>query len=442
MVKPTATANLAVQYPEIAKQWHPTKNGTLKPEDVGAFSNKKAWWQCFREPNHVWQAVIATRHKSGCTHCYQEAKYLEWVVDATGTKRKKLLKDDAALFAELVAADEERTQLAEIYVGDTRTLRWKCAKCNAIWSNQLRKRAIEGQGCTYCSNQTTNELNSLAALHPEIESQWDWEKNSANPKLAGGPSTVNPGTHERAWWLCAKGHSWQAEIRQRAVYKTGCRQCGQQVSRLEIRLGCEMQEALGIELVFGEKIAGWEADIQIPSLCLIVELDGFPWHSPDRYPDSFERDVKKTAQFNSLGFKVIRVRESRLPAIENCITVSFEDKGEFLPVCKLVVALVANLDGASELLHDRARDYLLASGFVAEGQYKDKVSRMHLPAPGESLTETNPELVEQWSAKNLPLTPDLFTPGSDQHAIWRCANGQAWGLRRSARESRPSGKPI
>ena len=122
MVKPTATANLAVQYPEIAKQWHPTRNGSLKPEGVGAFSNKKVWWQCPRNPDHVWPAVVATRHKSACPHCYQEAKYLAWVVDATGAKRKKLLKDDAVLFAELVATDEDRTRLAEIYVGDTRTL--------------------------------------------------------------------------------------------------------------------------------------------------------------------------------------------------------------------------------------------------------------------------------------------------------------------------------
>ena len=442
MAKPSATANLAAQYPEIAKQWHPTKNGTLRPESVSAFSNKKVWWQCPKDPSHIWDAVISTRHKAGCRHCYRESKYLEWVVDDTGKKREKLLKDDATLFAELVATDEERSRLGEIYVGDTRTLSWKCSKCNGIWSNQLRKGAMERQGCTYCSNQTTNELNSLAAVHAEIASQWDWEKNNTNPKLAGGPGTVNPGSHERAWWLCAKGHSWQAEIRQRASYKTGCRQCGPQVSRMEIRLGCEMHEALGIELVFGEKMAGWEADIQIPSLRLVVELDGFPWHSPDRHPGSFERDIKKTAHFNSLGFNVIRVREARLPTIDHCISVSFEDKGDILSVCKEVVASVANLNGASEVLRNRARDYLLARGFVADGQYKDKVSKMLLPAPGNSLTETNPELVEQWSAENLPLTPDLFTPGSDQHVIWRCAIGHEWPAAIYSRAKLKTGCPA
>lgn len=36
--------NLATTHPEIAKQWHPTKNGELTPEMVTAQSNKKVWW--------------------------------------------------------------------------------------------------------------------------------------------------------------------------------------------------------------------------------------------------------------------------------------------------------------------------------------------------------------------------------------------------------------
>ena len=442
MVKPTATANLSVQFPVIAKQWHPTANGTLKPENVGAFSNKKVWWQCPKNPDHAWQAVVATRHKAGCPHCYKASKYLEWVVDVSGKKREKRLKDDAKLIVELIATENERRRLGEVYVGDTRTLKWKCSKCNGIWSNQLRKRAIEKQGCTYCSNQTTNEFNSLAALYPEIASQWDMVRNRANTKVAGGPGTVNPGSHDIAWWQCAKGHSWKTEIRQRVAQKTGCPHCYPQVSRIEIRLGCELQKALNIDLVLGGKISGWEADIQIPSLRLVIELDGFPWHSPDRFPRSLERDIEKTAIFDSQGFKVIRVREARLPTVDNCISVSFQDGREFLPVCKAVVTAVSNIDGASKLLRNRAKNYLLTKGFIADAEYQDKVSKMHLPAPGESLTETNPELAEQWSANNWPLIPDLFTPSSDQHVMWKCATGHEWPAAIHSRAKLKTGCPA
>ena len=33
-------------FPEIAAEWHPTKNGSLKPADVTCATNKRIWWQC------------------------------------------------------------------------------------------------------------------------------------------------------------------------------------------------------------------------------------------------------------------------------------------------------------------------------------------------------------------------------------------------------------
>ena len=63
--------DLSTKYPELAKEWHPTKNGDLKPCDVFSSQNKKVWWLC---PNgHEYQATI--NHRSGklgtnCPICY------------------------------------------------------------------------------------------------------------------------------------------------------------------------------------------------------------------------------------------------------------------------------------------------------------------------------------------------------------------------------------
>ena len=55
--------------PELAKQWHPSKNGTLTPNDFTAGSAKKVWWKC--EKGHEWEAFIYNRKKgSGCPICY------------------------------------------------------------------------------------------------------------------------------------------------------------------------------------------------------------------------------------------------------------------------------------------------------------------------------------------------------------------------------------
>jgi hypothetical protein len=57
--------------PELVKQWHPTKNGDLKPSDVVSGSKKKVWWIC--NEGHEWEASILNRAKknSGCPHCYK-----------------------------------------------------------------------------------------------------------------------------------------------------------------------------------------------------------------------------------------------------------------------------------------------------------------------------------------------------------------------------------
>ena len=50
--------SLADKFPEIAKQWHPTKNGDLTPSDVAVSSHKKVWWTCPKGDDHEWEATL------------------------------------------------------------------------------------------------------------------------------------------------------------------------------------------------------------------------------------------------------------------------------------------------------------------------------------------------------------------------------------------------
>ena len=70
--------SLSSLYPEIAKEWHPTKNGDLTPDDVVNGSHTKVWWQCSKFKNHEWDARIKDRTRSngptGCPDCYKEGR--------------------------------------------------------------------------------------------------------------------------------------------------------------------------------------------------------------------------------------------------------------------------------------------------------------------------------------------------------------------------------
>jgi len=60
---------LATLNPELAKEWHPTKNRNLTPKDVKPNSNKKVWWICKRK--HEWSSTVNNRnYGTGCPYCY------------------------------------------------------------------------------------------------------------------------------------------------------------------------------------------------------------------------------------------------------------------------------------------------------------------------------------------------------------------------------------
>ena len=70
-----AEANsLASNYPEIADEWHPSKNGSLKPSDVSQSSGKKFWWRCSVNQEHEWEAQVRNRttNNSNCKRCASE----------------------------------------------------------------------------------------------------------------------------------------------------------------------------------------------------------------------------------------------------------------------------------------------------------------------------------------------------------------------------------
>lgn len=44
-----------------------------------------------------------------------------------------------------------------------------------------------------------------------------------------------------------------------------------------------------------------------------------------------------------------------------------------------------------------------------------------------SLSKVHPELVPEWSDKNLPLTPETITFGSNKKVWWKAACGHEYG---------------
>jgi len=65
----TKNNNLAVVYPELAKEYMAPPKNKLPVEEIIARTMKKLWWKCSKH-GHEWQATGASRVKGkGCPFC-------------------------------------------------------------------------------------------------------------------------------------------------------------------------------------------------------------------------------------------------------------------------------------------------------------------------------------------------------------------------------------
>lgn len=63
----TGENDLQSQYPDLVRQWHPTRN-EITPRQVLPGSHKAVWWLC--ERGHIWKASVKSRVAgSGCPVC-------------------------------------------------------------------------------------------------------------------------------------------------------------------------------------------------------------------------------------------------------------------------------------------------------------------------------------------------------------------------------------
>ncbi len=145
----TVTSNcLATTHPDLAKQWHPTKNGSLKPEMVVAASPKKVWWKCPAVDDHEWQASIVSRSRlgAGCSCC----------TGLTVVKSNCLATTHPALAKEWHPSKNGDLTPENVGAGSERKVWWLCPNGpDHEWQAQIDQRARLSSGCHRCNTGWT-----------------------------------------------------------------------------------------------------------------------------------------------------------------------------------------------------------------------------------------------------------------------------------------------
>jgi hypothetical protein len=129
---------LQEQAPEIAAEWHPTKNGALQPSGVFSHSGRMVWWRCVH--GHAWEAQIKSRvtQHTKCGQCSGRAATPE-----------RNLRTQAPASADLWhPTRNERLTPDDVTSGSDRVVWWRCANGHE-WQGKVSDR-VRAPRCPEC----------------------------------------------------------------------------------------------------------------------------------------------------------------------------------------------------------------------------------------------------------------------------------------------------
>lgn len=203
--------SITVTNPSVAAELHPTRNPNVDPELLLAGSNKTVWWLC-STCGHEWHAQASNRARGGgCPACS----------GMHTPSDRSLAAQRPTLLAEWHSTLNGELDPSRLGPGSGKTVWWLCSTCGHTWQARIEQRAKRGAGCPDC--RRTRGL--LAATHPRLIDQLH---PTRNPGL--DLATLRQWSHQPLWWICPKGHEWQASPRSRARAGSSCPACSRRGS--------------------------------------------------------------------------------------------------------------------------------------------------------------------------------------------------------------------
>lgn len=211
-IKMEQTNSLAETHPLLASQWHPTKNGMLRPIHVTQGSEFPIWWIC--EFNHTWQSKVYHRSGSGSGCPYCSGRY------ATNENNLEVL------FPEILEFWHPSKNLNDspydIKLNSTKLIWLYCDKgilAPHEWEIMICDIQKPIPLCPFCTGKRIHPDNCLATLFPNISKEWHYFRNN---NLT--PYDVRPQSNKIVWWVCENGHEHQKSI-QKKYSSPQCREC-------------------------------------------------------------------------------------------------------------------------------------------------------------------------------------------------------------------------
>lgn len=317
----------------------------------------------------------------------------------------------------------------KITIGSSKKVIWK-GKCGHIWESTISHR-IGGRGCPYCAHKKVIKgVNDLMTMNPKIANEWNYNKNEESP------DTVFNTSNKKVWWICPKGHEYQAKISNRTALGRGCPTCNKErhTSFPEQIIYYYVRDVFPDAINnYKDKITKKEIDIYIPKLKIGIEYDGYYFHK-----NKIIKDTEKDDYFSSLGIKIIRIKE--VETIDEVNTNKNEENiiyvccksNFFIAMKKVLIELAMKLN---------IKD--IWDNVDIHNDSTDIIINMYTKEKSNSLSMLYPKLLESWNwEKNRGLNPEFIPAVSGKKVWWKCPKcNHEWQARISHRTKRNHGCP-
>ena len=392
--------SLADNNPDLAREWHPTKNGTLTPSDISVNSQQRVWWRCLKDERHEWDAPVNSRNSGvGCPVC-------------SGHRLVAGVNDLATIRPDLAAqwhpTKNGELSPTDIIAGTDKSVWWQCEKGHE-WQARINNR-INGNNCPICiGKKVLVGYNDLATVMPSIAKEWHPTKNE---NLT--PQDVVVGSNKKVWWQCERGHEWQTSVTHRSNGRR-CPKCFGE-SKTSFPEQAIFFYFRRVTTAYNRYLidSKTEIDIYLPDYKIGIEYDGAYFHKGET---AEQREKCKQEKLDKLGITLIRVRELEGKASKYTIySKPAANDAELTKTIKNLFALVTRLvqiafDADVDITRDR-----------------NKIYEQYIQSEKEnSLAVVNPILAREWHAeKNGTLLPEFVSIHSNKRVWWKCENGHEW----------------
>lgn len=322
--------DLATTHPEIAKEWHSTRNEKLTPQQVLAGSAKKIWWQC--PMGHEYQASLLHRsHGTNCPICnsgrqtsFAEQAFFYYIRQLFPDARSRVqgiigrrMELDIFIPSQNLAIEYDgvfwhKTEKAEREHYKYQKCKEKKIKLLRIKEGDLSNSRGTADECWHMDNLGDKRNLSMMIRHllDKLDSRSNmWTRKTIclhspidvnverdefiirsymqnlkvesladlYPELSAEwdyeknspltPSMFKPGSTQKVWWKCPIcGHEWRTDICHRAHGKTRCPVCYRRKNRGSSHTGAKRVYQYSKDWVF---IRRWDC-ISEASRCLKI----------------------------------------------------------------------------------------------------------------------------------------------------------------------------